>query len=121
MGSSCLSRLTLARALYPAESCLAAVAKPRAVRRSAEPKSNRSDLDESRRHSDSLAPLRVAATRGIVPRDALRDHRLEHPGRRARELVNVVESPARHVRAERLRRQGGEAQQPSQPAAPAAR
>ena len=65
MGSSCLSRLTLARALYPAESCLAAV-KPRAVRRSAEPKSNRSDLDESRRHSDSLALLRVAATRGIV-------------------------------------------------------
>ena len=55
----------MARALYPAESCLAAV-KPRAVRRSAEPKSNRSDLDESRRHSDSLAPLRVAATRGIV-------------------------------------------------------
>ena len=55
----------MARALYPAESCLAAV-KPRAVRRSAEPRSNRSDLDESRRHSDSLAPLRVAATRGIV-------------------------------------------------------
>mmetsp|Transcript_1110 Transcript_1110/g.4949 ORF Transcript_1110/g.4949 Transcript_1110/m.4949 type:complete len:210 (-) Transcript_1110:704-1333(-) len=63
VGSSCLSKLTLASALYPAESCRAAVS-PRAVCRSAEPRSNRSDLDERARHSASLAPLRVAATLG---------------------------------------------------------